>query len=371
MPALSDPLQIGRCALKHRVVMAPMTRLRADEEQVPLQIVADYYSQRATVPGTLLITEACFVSAKSRGRDENAPGIFSKSQIEAWKKVTDGVHERGSFIYMQLWHVGRAARARALERAGLDCVSSSNIPISDSYPTPRPMTEPEIWECIDSFAQAATNAIAAGFDGVEVHAANGYLIDQFTQDVCNQRNDQWGGSIENRSRFCLEITKAVAKAIGPDRTAVRLSPLSEFQSMRMAEPEPQFTYLINQLRPIGLAYLHLIEPSISGNIEKETADSESLDFALAAWRRAGPVILAGGYDKEKADQILQKNVNGDEVALAFGRPFISNPDLPFKLMHGLPLTEAERKCFYDVKSPLGYSDFPFSQAWEEGQRVAG
>ncbi len=258
MSHLSEPLQIGRCTLKHRIVMAPLTRLRADDNHVPVDMMVDYYSQRASVPGTLLITEANFISSNARGRDENAPGIFSLQQIDNWTRVADAVHAKGSFIFMQLWHLGRAARQRALDKAGLEMLSSSDVPISDEHPTPRPMTEEEIQETIRSFALAASNAISAGFDGVEIHGANGYLVDQFIQDTCNRRKDRWGGSVENRSRFCLEVTKAVCEAIGADRTGVRLSPFSDFQAMGMKDPIPQFTHLISHLRPLNLAYLHLV-----------------------------------------------------------------------------------------------------------------
>ncbi|KAL7755444.1 hypothetical protein ACKLNR_014542 [Fusarium oxysporum f. sp. zingiberi] len=172
MTNITTPIDIGRCSLKHRVVMAPMTRLRADENHAPLHMMREYYAQRASIPGTLLITEATFVSARSRGRDENAPGIFTQEQVEAWRHVTEDVHSNGSFIFMQLWHVGRAARQHALDKAGLEMVSSSDIPMSEEYPTPRPTTTEEIWECIASFVSAARNAIDAGFDGVEIHAAN-------------------------------------------------------------------------------------------------------------------------------------------------------------------------------------------------------
>uniref|UniRef100_A0A8H7NIV4 NADH:flavin oxidoreductase/NADH oxidase N-terminal domain-containing protein n=1 Tax=Bionectria ochroleuca TaxID=29856 RepID=A0A8H7NIV4_BIOOC len=274
--------------------MAPMTRLRADDDQAPRDLVLLYYSQRASVPGTLLISEATFISPKSRGRDENAPGIFTSQQVEEWKRITDEVHAKGSYIFMQLWHVGRAARQHALDRAGLEMVSSSNIPISDQHPTPQAMTTEEIWECIGDFAQAAKNAISAGFDGVEIHGANGYLIDQFTQDTCNKRTDEWGGSIEKRSRFSLEIAKADCEAIGPDKVAVRLSPFSDFQGMRMEDLIPQFTHTISELRKLKLAYLHLVEPRVSGNADKQAGSGESLDFAIKAWNKAGPIILAGG-----------------------------------------------------------------------------
>ncbi|EWY83436.1 hypothetical protein FOYG_13251 [Fusarium oxysporum NRRL 32931] len=369
MTNFSSPIDIGRCSLRHRIVMAPMTRLRADENHAPLDMMREYYAQRASVSGTLLITEATFVSAKSRGRDENAPGIFTQQQVEAWRHVTDEVHSKGSFIFMQLWHVGRAGRQHALDKAGLEMVSSSDIPISKEYPTPRPMTTEEIWECIASFASAAKNGIDAGFDGVEIHAANGYLIDQFTQDTCNRRTDEWGGSIENRSRFCLEIAKAVSQEIGPDRTAIRLSPFSTFQGMRMQDPEPQFTHLISQLKHLGLAYLHLVEPRIAGNVDRETDDKESLDFALDAWGWVGPVILAGGYTAEKANKALETSFEDQPVAFAFGRHFISNPDLPLRLARNLPLAPYQRDTFYKVRSADGYTDYPFSEAWKGGQTV--
>jgi NADPH2 dehydrogenase len=363
MTNITSPIEIGRCSLQHRVVMAPMTRLRADENQAPLDIMVDYYSQRASVPGTLLITEATFISVKSRGRDENAPGIFTKEHIQRWKRVTDAVHSKGSYIFMQLWHVGRAARQQVLDRAGLEMVSSSDIPIDEEHPTPRPMTAEEIRECIESFASAARNAIEAGFDGVEIHAANGYLIDQFTQDTCNRRVDEWGGSVENRSRFCLEVAKAVSRDIGPDRTGIRLSPFSTFQGMRMADPEPQFTHLISGLQPLGLAYLHLVEPRIAGNWDRTADDKESLNFALKAWAEAGPVILAGGYTAEKANEALKTSFKDKPVAFGFGRHFISNPDLPFKLASGMSPSPYQRDTFYKVKSADGYTDYPFSDAW--------
>lgn len=365
MTRITDPLQIGRCSLNHRVVMAPMTRLRADDDHVPQDMMLEYYSQRASVPGTLLITEANFVAARARGREENAPGIYTDEHIRAWKRITEEVHRKGSYIYMQIWHVGRAARQHALDKAGLEMISSSDIPISADHPTPRPMTSEEIQGCIDDFAQAARNAVAAGFDGVEIHAANGYLIDQFTQDTCNKRTDEWGGSIENRSRFCVEITKAVCNAIEADRVGVRLSLFSDFQGMRMDDPIPQFTDLISRLRVFGLAYLHLIEPRVSGNADRASADVESLDFALEAWAKAGPVILAGGYTGKKADEALQTKLKDQPVAFAFGRHFISNPDLPFRIFNDVGLTHYQRDTFYKVKSKDGYVDYTFCSSWHD------
>lgn len=243
-------------------------------------------------------------------------------------------------------------------------VSSSNIPISDQHPTPRAMTTEEIWECIGDFAQAAENAISAGFDGVELHAANGYLIDQFTQDTCNKRADEWGGSIEKRSRFCLEIAKAVSEAIGPDKVAVRLSPFSDFQGMRMEDLIPQFTHIISELRKLKLAYLHLIEPRVSGNADKQAGSGESLGFAIKAWNKAGPIILAGGYSLAEVEEALETRLQSEDVGFAFGRHFISNPDLPYRFANNIPLTPYQRDTFYKVKSPDGYTDYSFSDEWQ-------
>ncbi|KIW97051.1 uncharacterized protein Z519_02443 [Cladophialophora bantiana CBS 173.52] len=345
--------------------MAPMTRLRADDEHVPTDIMIDYYSQRASVPGTLIITESNFISARSQGRHDNAPGIYTRQHIEHWARICDAVHRKGSYIFAQLWHVGRAGRPEVLAKAGLEMVSSSDLPISEQHGIPRPMTEEEIVTCIRDFGQAARNAVAAGFDGVEIHGANGYLIDQFTQDVCNRRTDRWGGSIENRSRFCLEVAKAVCEAIGAERTGLRLSPFSDFQGMRMKDPKPQFTHLISHLAELGLAYLHLIEPRVSGNVDRDPRphQTESLEFARLAWRRVNPLILAGGFTPTTARKAVDGEYKDEDVAIAFGRHFISNPDLPFRIRHGLALAPYNRDTFYKVKSPDGYIDYPFCESY--------
>lgn len=231
---------------------------------------------------------------------------------------------------MQLWHIGRAARQQALDKAGLEMVSSNNIPISDEHSMPRPMTTEEIRECIASFAQAARNAVAAGFGGVELHGANGYLIDQLIQDTCNIRSDEWGGSVENWSWFCFEAVKAVYEAIGADRTAIRLSPFSTLQGMRMKDPIPQFTDLISRLRELLPAYFHLIKPRVAGNVDKEAQTDESLDFEIQMWSKASSIILAGGYSVKKANLVLETALKDEPVVFAFGRYFISNPDLPFR-----------------------------------------
>ncbi|KAF2094189.1 FMN-linked oxidoreductase [Rhizodiscina lignyota] len=362
MPKISDPLRIGNCQLEHRIVMAPLTRLRSDEEHIPLPMVTEYYAQRASVPGTMLITEATFVSFRHSGRDANAPGIYTKEQIAEWKQITDAVHARGSFIWLQIWALGRAARAHALAAKGLEMISSSATPLTPESPVPRPMTEEEIWQCIGDFGSAAKNAVEAGFDGVEVHGANGYMIDQFTQDNCNKRTDAWGGSVEKRARFCIEVTKSCIEAIGVDRVGVRLAPWNTFQGMRMADPIPQFTYLIKELTKLKPAFLHLVESRVAGNYDIEA--SETLQFAVDAWGHTNPLLVAGGYKPDTAQKALETEYKDYDVAIVFGRFFISNPDLPYRILHGLPIAHYNRDTFYTAKSTEGYTDYPFIEGFK-------
>lgn len=355
---LFKPLRVGQSDLAHRVAMAPLTRCRADEFHVPIQpLVSTYYAQRACVPGTLLVTEATFISPQASGFG-TAPGIWSDDQIASWKHVTAAVHANQSVIYCQLWALGRTAPLAALVEelgSGAKVVSASNIPLHGMDP-PTPLTDDEIREYIGSYAQAARNAIAAGFDGVEIHGANGYLIDQFTQDVSNTRTDSWGGSIENRARFALEVTKAVVEAVGADRTAIRLSPFSDFQAMKMEHPTPQFTYLVKELNKLKLAYLHLVEARISGNADVEAA--EELDDFVHLYD--GPLLLAGGFRPETALKTVDEQYPNKNVVIVFGRYFISNPDLAFRLRKGIALTPYDRKTFYKVGSPEGYTTPTFS-----------
>jgi NADPH2 dehydrogenase len=280
MSKLFQPLKVGKIELQNRIVMAPLTRLRADGDHVPLPFVAEYYAQRASVPGTLLITEATFIAPAAAGYG-NVPGIWTAEQIAGWKPVTDAVHKKGSFIYLQLWALGRAADPENLKKEfGKKVVSASDIPFEGGA-TPTPLTEEEIWEFVGYYKQAALNAIEAGFDGVEVHGANGYLIDQFLQDVSNNRTDAWGGSVEKRARFGLEVTKAVVGAIGAERTGIRLSPYSPFQGMKMADPVPQFSYFVEHLKPLKLSYLHVVESRVSGNADVES--TEKVDFLVCTF----------------------------------------------------------------------------------------
>lgn len=262
---LFKPLKVGNLNLEHRVVLAPLTRFRALDNHVHCEEAINYYEQRACVPGTLLITEASYISLEAGGYD-NVPGIFNDAQVKAWKKVTDAVHAKKSHIFIQLWALGRAATTAVMKKNGLDVVSSSDLPISTDHAKPRALTTDEIKAYVHQYGRAAKLAIEAGFDGVEVHSANGYLLDQFIQDVCNKRTDDYGGSIENRTKFSLEAVKACVDAIGADRVGIRLSPFSHFQGMKMADPVPTFTYLINHL-PQDLAYLHgrYLSTSVSSN----------------------------------------------------------------------------------------------------------
>lgn len=331
-------------------------------------MVKDYYAQRASTPGTLLITEATFIAPQAGGMP-NVPGIYNEAQIAAWKEVTAAVHAKGSYIYLQLWALGRVANPAILDaEGGHQVVSSSESPAGPDAPIPHALSEPEIESWIAAYAQAARNAIAAGFDGVEIHAANGYLIDQFTQDTCNQRTDRWGGSVENRARFVVEVTRAVVDAVGADRTGIRLSPFSTFQGMRMEDPIPQFTYVAQAMREFQLAYAHLVESRIAGNADVEATDQ--LDFFLEAYRHASPVVVAGGYKPASARDAVDAKYREYEAVVAFGRPFVSNPDLPFRVLKGVPLVPYERDFFYVPKDPKGYVDYQFSQEFMAAEVAA-
>ncbi|KAF5010119.1 hypothetical protein FDECE_3705 [Fusarium decemcellulare] len=357
--SLFTQVKVGNAVLNHRVVMAPMTRRRATDNFVPEPIMAEYYRQRATVPGTLIISEATAVSPRSAALP-NTPGIWSDEQVKAWKPITRAVHEQGSFIYVQLWMCGRAARPGAVKR-GAEVVSASDIPWAPDSPKPRPLTYTEIQQCIEDHRQAAVNAIAAGFDGVELHGANGYLLDQFTQDVSNQRQDQYGGSVENRSRFPLDVTWAVSDAIGPERVGYRMSPWSRHHGMRMNNPIAQFTDLTERLRELRLAYLHIIESRVQGNADAPE-NNESIEFVADLWDKTAPIIFAGGYNAETSRQRADDQASkGRQALVSFGRTFVSNPDLPLRIKEFLPIRRYDRDLFYEVGAKEGYTDYPL---WE-------
>jgi 2,4-dienoyl-CoA reductase-like NADH-dependent reductase (Old Yellow Enzyme family) len=365
MPSnLFTPLRIGNVPLQHRVVMAPLTRLRADANHVQLPITPNYYEQRASVPGTLLIAEAVQISA-AHGGCPHLPGIYTEEQIQAWKKITDVVHAKGSYIFAQLFAPGRAADPETLQReGGYDFVAPSAVPMDPASSTnvPKEMSEEQIQGAIEDFATAAKNAIKAGFDGVEVHGANGYLVDQFLQDVTNRRSDQWGGDVPNRARFAVEVARALVDAVGADRVGFRVSPWNTWQGMRMVDPVPQFTYLVEQLKELKLAYLHVIESRVINNVDTEK--TEGIEFLLDIWGKTSPVLVAGGYNAENAEAAFEEYKNND-IAVVFGRHFLANPDLPLRIQKGLPLNKYDRSTFYAAMSEEGYANYPFSPEFLE------
>ncbi|KAI0640742.1 NADH:flavin oxidoreductase/NADH oxidase [Trametes meyenii] len=358
-PALFQPIRVGDVQLAHRVVLAPMTRYRADDAHVHTPMGVEYYGQRASVPGTLLITEAAFISPQAGGMP-NVPGIWNDDQVAAWKKITDAVHAEGSYIFLQLWALGRTARLAMLHQENPDYphVSASPIALSTSpEDVPRELTKDEIRQYVEWYGTAAANAVhKAGFDGVEIHGANGYLVDQFLQDVSNKRTDEYGGSIENRARFALEVVDAIVAGVGQNKTAIRLSPWNTYQDMRMDNVEAQFTYLVEQLKQKypDLAFIHSV--TSAGPVSKGPENPEDEDFIYKLWTPR-PVITTGGYDRASALKVAEET--GQLVG--FGRPFLANPDLPFRLRHDLPLNEPEFATFFAAKTEKGYTTYPFSE----------
>ncbi|KAJ7856298.1 FMN-linked oxidoreductase [Mycena leptocephala] len=355
---LFTPIQVGNVQLRHRVVQAPMTRLRVDPStNVIFPIVKEFYGQRASTPGTLVISED---KSHLAGAHAASPGIWSDAQIAAWREVTDAVHARGSFIYCQLFAMGRAATAPELADPNVefDLVSASAIPLPGETITPRALTVEEIQEYVSIFVQAAKNAVdRAGFDGVEIHAANGYLLDAFLQDTANQRTDAYGGSPENRARMLLEVVSATAQAIGESKIGVRISPWSSFQGMLMEDPVPTFTHVVRALREVPrLAYLHIVEPRVEGATTVEASAhnaGHSNDFIRELWG-ARTLISAGGYTRAQA---LDRAERGEIIA--FGRLFLANPDLPLRLEKDIPLMKGDRSTYY-VPTVEGYTTYPFA-----------
>lgn len=341
-----------------------MTRRRAADDFIPSPLMIEYYKQRASIPGTLIISEATAVSPRSASLP-NTPGLWNKTQIEAWKPITKAVHEGGCFIYAQLWMCGRAARPGAVKR-GAEVISSGNIPAGPDSPAPRPLKEDEIHQCISEFSTAAQHAIEAGFDGIELHGANGYLLDQFTQDVSNNREDAWGGSVESRCRFPIAVAKAVSDAIGSERIGYRMSPWSRHHGMRMDDPITQFTALAKSLKELRLSYIHVIESRVQGPLD--VPGSESVEFLADIWGQTSPIIFAGGYNahssREKVDSEKEK---GRQALVAFGRTFVSNPDLPLRVQQLLPVTRYVRDLFYEVGKKEGYVDYPL---WDDQEKTA-
>ncbi|KAI9495764.1 hypothetical protein BDB00DRAFT_811599 [Zychaea mexicana] len=360
--ALFEPTQVGLCQLKHRVILAPLTRLRCDQDRTPTDMVAEYYEQRTT-EGGLIITEATGVSPNA-GIYPGGPGLYTEKQIEGWKKIVQTIHNKGGFVFAQLWHPGRASDA-AFIKDNATPISASAVAIKDvcifsgkPFAVPREMTLKDIKQTIQEFAQAAKNAIAAGFDGVEIHAANGYIIDQFINTSSNFRTDEYGGSYENRARFCLELTTAVVEAVGVERVAVRLSPWSEFQDMEDKTPYDTWSYIVSELQAhhAKLAYIHFIEPRDDYGRKTKNDTVNTLDPFRAIWK--GPFVSAGGYTTNPSLAAKIADETGNLIAI--GRAYIANPDLVHRLQHGLPLTKYIRDTFY-THDAEGYTDYPFYQ----------
>ncbi|KAI9459884.1 hypothetical protein BJY52DRAFT_1118528 [Lactarius psammicola] len=356
--SLFQPLRVGTVDLQHRVVMAPLTRLRANKDHVHGELAKTYYTQRSSVPGTLIISEAAIIAPQATGYP-NVPGIWSDAQVTAWKSITDAVHANGSYIFLQLWAPGRAANPAVLKQeGGFDLVAPS--PISFDNNVPRELTVAEIKEYVRLYSKAASNAIKAGFDGVEIHAANGYLPDQFLQTVSNERSDEYGGSVENRVRFPLEVVNAIVESVGAERTAIRISPWSLFQGMGMKDPLPTFSTFIERIRDEhpNFAYIHVIEPRVNNFTIVAVTDENRAQSNEALRKIWGdrPYIAAGGMDRATAIDTVSKYGG----LVAFGRQFIANPDLPLRLKEGLSLTRYDRDTFYVPESAAGYVDYPFA-----------
>lgn len=358
---LLAPMRVGRNLLQHRVVMAPLTRHRASDDHIPSPLAPLYYSQRASSPGTLIISEATFI-AQHCGGYHNVPGIHNEAQVNAWRAVTEAVHAQGSFIFCQLWCLGRTADPSVAKTEDIEIVGPSNVPLN-GVPV-RELSTREIHGLVDDYAKAASRAVEAGFDGVEIHGANGYMVDQFLQDTTNRREDEYGGSVENRSRFACEVVDAISQAIGSERVGIRFSPYSLFNGMKMEDPRPQFTDVIKKLSQRNLAYIHVIESRIAGNEDVQDTASERLDFAMDAWGDDRPFIVAGGYTPESARQALESTYAGRRnLAVAFGRYFLSTPDLPFRVDKRIAPNPYHRDSFYTPKDPEGYIDYDFSKEW--------
>lgn len=342
--------------LPNRVVMAPMTRSRADADHVPTDIMATYYAQRA--PGGLLITEGIGPAPSGTGY-ARIPGLYNEAQVAAWRKVTDAVHEAGGRIFAQLMHTGRVGHPLNLPE-GAELLAPSAVALDGEmytdqegpkpYPTPRAMTETEVEEAVESFVQASRNAIEAGFDGVEIHGANGYLVDQFLAPNTNQRTDRWGGDFEGRARFALEVARRSADAIGADKVGIRLSPYGVFNGIQpWPSTDADYTWLAGELSKLGLAYVHIVDHASMGAPPVSDTVKQGIRQAFD-----GPLILSGGYDRDRAEADLQAG-KGDLVA--FGRPFLANPDLVQRLRDGTGLNAPDFDTFY-TPGEKGYTDYP-------------
>jgi N-ethylmaleimide reductase len=359
MPTLFDPLAVGRLELPNRILMAPLTRGRATREHVPTALMVQYYTQRASAG--LIITEATGITQEGLGWPY-APGIWSDEQVAAWKPVTAAVHEAGGRIDLQLWHMGRIVHPSFLDGAQPVSSSATRAPGQthtydgkQDYVEARPLRLDEIPRLLADYEHAAKNAMAAGFDGVQIHAANGYLIDQFLRDNSNFRDDAYGGSVENRIRLLLEVTQRVVDTIGAERTGVRLSPNGDSQGVNDSDPRTLFAAAAAGLDKIGIAYLELREPGFDGTFGK--ADQPPVHPVIREAFK-GPLFLNSDYTLESAQAALSA---GEADGIAFGRPFLANPDLPHRFANGIALNKDVMETWYS-QGPEGYVDYPSAKS---------
>lgn len=351
---LFSPVTLGAISLKNRIVMAPLTRNRAGEGGVPQPINVTYYEQRATAG--LIVTEATPISAMGHGYPA-LPGIYTDAQVAGWKKVTDAVHAKGGKIAIQIWHVGRISHPSLLPNNALPVAPSAIKPAGQAftyqglvdYVTPRALDVSELPGIVQEYVHATKCALAAGFDGVEVHAANGYLLDQFLRDGTNHRTDNYGGSVENRARLLLEVVEAVVAVAGADKVGVRLSPVNPFNDMKDSNPQATFNYVANALNQFGLAYLHAVEGGIHGG-----GESEPFDFAAFRQQFKGAYMANLSYDKARGNAAVQ---SGHADVIAYGVPYIANPDLVERFKLDAPLNAADSNTFYGG-TEKGYTDYP-------------
>jgi N-ethylmaleimide reductase len=356
-PDLFSPIQLGPLALPNRIFMAPLTRCRAAEGHVPNDLNAEYYAQRATAG--LIISEATSVSPAGYGYPAT-PGIHTAEQVEGWKKVTSSVHAKGGHIYLQLWHVGRISHPAFQPDGALPVAPSAVKPKGqvftgagmEDYVTPRALEPSEIPGIIEEYVHGATLAKEAGFDGVEIHNANGYLLDQFLRDGTNRRTDSYGGSAANRARLTLEVTEAVCSVWGGDRVGIRLSPGGVFNDMRDSNPLETFGHVLRELNRFGLAYAHITQVTAQ-DIAHGAQDGVGPRELRPFWK--GKIVSAGGFTKESGNRALAE---GWADAIAFGVPFLANPDLPERLRKDAPLNQPDEASFYGG-AEKGYTDYPF------------
>eukprot|EP00262_Sarcandra_glabra_P010875 TRINITY_DN2644_c0_g1_i1.p1 TRINITY_DN2644_c0_g1~~TRINITY_DN2644_c0_g1_i1.p1 ORF type:complete len:367 (-),score=59.13 TRINITY_DN2644_c0_g1_i1:297-1397(-) len=359
---LLEPYKLGKFDLSHRIVLAPLTRQRS-YKNVPQPHAILYYSQR-TSKGGLLISEATGVSDTAQGYPYT-PGIWTKEQVEAWKPIVDAVHEKGGVFFCQIWHVGRVSNS-GYQPNGQAPISSTDKPLTPQlrangidvaeFTPPRRLRTDEIPQIVNDFRIAARNAIVAGFDGVEIHGAHGYLIDQFLKDKVNDRTDEYGGSLENRCRFALEIVEAIANEIGADRVGIRLSPFADYMESGDSDPESLGLYMAKSLNKYGILYFHGVEPRMVKVGEKfQTLHS------LLPMRNAfkGTFIAVGGYDREDGNEAIANNYSD---LVAYGRWFLANPDLPKRFALNAPLNKYNRDTFYISDPVVGYTDYPFLES---------